>query len=292
MYLTGFADEAADSIDGQIRATQLLGWRHIEARNVDGHNLHDLPDGKFDEVCAKLAVAGVGISCFGSAIANWSKQITAPFDASRAEARRAIPRMQRLGTKLIRIMSFAILPNHGAADQMAVERFRRLRELVAMFTDAGLTPVHENCMNYGGMGWQYTLRLLEAVPGLKLVFDTGNPVISDDYSKPASRPKQSTWDFYTHVKAHIAHLHIKDAVWDAATQTTTYTYPGAGQGDVKRVVADLLASGYDGGIAIEPHLQVVFHADHGAADEQARFDAYVEYGRRFERLLAEIRASA
>jgi len=45
-----------------------------------------------------------------------------------------------------------------------------------MFADAGLTALHENCMNYGGMGWQFTLKLLENVPGLKLVYDTGNPV--------------------------------------------------------------------------------------------------------------------
>jgi hypothetical protein len=39
MYLTGFADEAATDIDGQIRATKELGWEYIEARNIDGVNL-------------------------------------------------------------------------------------------------------------------------------------------------------------------------------------------------------------------------------------------------------------
>jgi len=42
MYLTGFADEAATDIDGQIRVTQNLGWKYIEARNVDGKNIYDL----------------------------------------------------------------------------------------------------------------------------------------------------------------------------------------------------------------------------------------------------------
>ena len=53
MYLTGFADEAAADIDGQIRATKELGWSRIEMRNVDGVNLHDLPDDKFEEVYGK-----------------------------------------------------------------------------------------------------------------------------------------------------------------------------------------------------------------------------------------------
>ena len=110
MYFTGFADEAASDIDGQIRATRELGWSHIEARNVDGTNIHDLSDEAFDVVYGKLQDAGVKINCFGSTIANWGKSILDPFDATLAEARRAVPRMQKLGTELVRIMSFAILP--------------------------------------------------------------------------------------------------------------------------------------------------------------------------------------
>lgn len=44
IYLTGFADEAADDIDGQIRAIQTLGWSHIELRSVDQTNIVDLPN--------------------------------------------------------------------------------------------------------------------------------------------------------------------------------------------------------------------------------------------------------
>jgi sugar phosphate isomerase/epimerase len=113
MYLTGFADEAARDIDGQIRATRTLGWKHIEARNVDGCNLHDLSDEAFDVVAGELRDAGIEVNCFGSTIANWGKSIEAPFDSSLQEARRAIPRMERLGTKLIRIMSFAVLKDRG-----------------------------------------------------------------------------------------------------------------------------------------------------------------------------------
>ena len=41
----------------------------------------------------------------------------------------------------------------------------------------------KNCMNYGGMSWQHTLELVNALPGLKLVYDTGNPVFARDRSK-------------------------------------------------------------------------------------------------------------
>lgn len=288
MYLTGFADEAAAGIDGQIAATRELGWECIEARNVDGKNLHDMSDEDFDVVCGKLQDAGIKVNCFGSAIANWGKKVDEPFDSSLAEARRAIPRMKRLGTELVRIMSFAVLKDRGPEDQMEEERFRRVRELQKMFTEEGLTPVHENCMNYGGMGWSYTLRLIENVPGLKLVFDTGNPVFSDDRSKALPYPKQSAWEFYTNVKEHISYVHIKDGTVDRETGKTTYTFPGEGDGDVKRIVKDLLDRGYGGGISIEPHLTVVFHDESVKSEDGVRFANYVEYGRRMTALLEEI----
>ena len=286
MYMTGFADEAAASLEGQISATKTLGWTNIESRNIDKVNIHDLPEKDFDAVVGKLAEAGIKINCFGSTIANWAKSVADPFDITKEEIKRAIPRMKRLGAKLIRIMSYKVIPD--TADQMEEERFRRVREIVKMFSGEGLTPVHENCMNYGGMSWQHTLRLVENVPSLKLVYDTGNPIFSDDRSKPAPHPKQSSWEFYSHVKDHIAYVHIKDGKFDTATNKAIYSYPGEGVGDVKRIIADLVKRGYDGGISIEPHMASVFHDQNapGQSTEAAEV-IYVEYGRRMMKMIEE-----
>lgn len=292
MYLTGFADEAAADLEVQIRVTKELGWRDIEMRTVavDGASagmLHDIPDREFGIAADRLDSAGVRVNCFGSALANWGHKIEDPFDITLAKAKRTIPRMRRLKTKLVRIMSYAV---REAEDQMEEERFRRLRELQRMFADAGIAPVHENCMNYGGMGWPFTLKLLDNVPGLKLVFDTGNPIFSDDRGKPKPWPRQSSWEFYDHVREHIAYVHIKDGTWDAAQGKAVYTFPGEGQGDVRRIVKDLLARGYDGGFSIEPHMGAVFHdpASRRSLDAPA---IYVEYGRRMMKLLGELHAA-
>jgi len=172
---------------------------------------------------------------------------------------------------------------------MEAERFRRLREIRCMFADAGLVVVHENCMNYGGMGWPFTLKLLENVPGLKLVFDTGNLVFSDDRGKPKPWPKQSSWEFYSHVREHVAYIHIKDGHWDARQQKSVFTYPGEGQGDTRRIVKDLLARGYDGGISIEPHMGAVFH-DPASQRSLDACEIYMEYGRRMMAMIDELRA--
>jgi sugar phosphate isomerase/epimerase len=286
MYLTGFADEAATDLDGQIRATRALKWKHIEARNIDGINLHDLSEPEFERAADRLYGSGVSVNCFGSTIANWSCQITDPFETGLEQARRAIVRMQRLGTRLIRIMSYAVMEGRPADDQMEAERFRRLNILTRMFIEAGLTPVHENCMDYGGMSWQHTMKLLEKVPGLRLVFDTGNPVDSLDWSKPEPQPRQSSWEFYTHVKEHIAYVHIKDGVWDREKQAITYIFPGEGEGDVRRILEDLARNGYDGGLSIEPHLSVVPHEPTTRDPAEISFNNYIEYGRKLEALLA------
>jgi len=285
MYLTGFADEAADSIDGQIKATKELGWKYIESRNINGVNIHNLPEQDFEKVAGRLKDSGVMINCFGSTIANWGKQIDQPFDSSLEEAKRSVRRMQILGTKLIRIMSFAVLKGREPDDQMAQERFKRLGSLVKMFSDAGMQAVHENCMNYGGMSWKHTLELIENVPGLKLVFDTGNPVFTDDRSKPKPYPKQSAWEFYENIKQHIAYVHIKDGMWDEKQQKAIFTFPGEGYGDVFRIVKDLLANGYDGGFSIEPHLARVFHDISADSAEEMKYSSYIEYGRRMEKII-------
>jgi sugar phosphate isomerase/epimerase len=292
MIYSGISDEAGDLLDTQINATRQLGWRHLEMRNVEvpgfpKGNVHDIPDAAFDRLADRLGEAGIQVNCFASTIMNWAKTVDTPFDVTLAEVRRAIPRMRRLGTKLIRIMSFRPAEE---ADAIPAVVFERVLEVTKMFLDAGLTPVHENCMNHGGMSWQHALRLLERVPGLKWVFDTANPVFNPDRTKPRPWPRQDPWEFWTKVKPHVAHIHVKDARWNPAKNDADYTWPGEGEGAVRRVLKDALASGYDAGISIEPHMVVVFHEAGSRANDAATAANYVEYGRRVERLISEIQA--
>ncbi|MGC6426938.1 MAG: sugar phosphate isomerase/epimerase family protein [Akkermansiaceae bacterium] len=290
MYLTGFADEAAQDLTTQIKATQEIGWSRISARGVNGANIHELPEAEFNVVADQLEAAGITIPEFGSLIGNWGKKIDSDFKMTLAEVERAIPRMQRLGTKLIRVMSYA--QNPWDEDQNEAERFRRLREIHARFAGAGLQAIHENCMNWGGFSADHTLRLIEEVPGLKLVFDTANPVFQLDRSKPQSDggfPWQDPLEFYQKVKEHVVHVHIKDCTNPPAgeTEPAAYTLPGDGQGKVREILTELKNNGYTGGLAIEPHVATVFHATDGEEpDWQQCYDSYVEYGKATNALVA------
>lgn len=297
MILTGIGDEAGNPLEAQIRAARELGWQHLEMRNVQVNggpvkNIHDLPEAEFESLREQLAEAGLQVAAFGSVIGNWAHSIEDDFSITEAEISRAIPKMQKLGTRLIRIMSYKPrLREDGSdeEDQMEQERFRRLREIKRRFDDAGITCVHENCMNYGGMSVTHALRLTEEVPGLRWVFDTGNPCFNEDRDRRGQR--QDSWAFYQALKPHISHVHVKDGRWNPAKKDLDYMMPGEGDGQVARILDDLRRSGYDGFVSIEPHVSVVFH-DTGAQDardpaERAReqFESYVEYGRRLRRLV-------
>lgn len=289
MTLTGIGDEAANSLEGQIAATKDLGWKHLEMRGVEvaGHpkaNFHDIPDKAFDTAVAQLEKGDVGVYCFGSTIMNWAKKVDDPFEITLTEVKRAIPRMQRVGAKYVRIMSFK-----PGDDEFKTppEVFKRVKEVTQRFVDAGITPVHENCMNYGGMSWQHALELLDKVPGLKWVFDTANPVFNPDRSKAKPWPRQDPWEFWTHVRDHVVHIHVKDATWVPAKNDADYNWPGEGQGRVRDILQDAFARGYDGGISIEPHMVVVFHDAASKANDDAMRKNFVEYGRRLEKLIAE-----
>ena len=283
MKLTGFADEAAPDLATQIKATQELGWDYISARGIDGKNIHDLDDAAFDTVCDQLQDADIQIAEFGSLIGSWSKNIDSDFDITLGEVERCIPRMQRLGTEIVRVMSYAQEP--WGNDQHEQERFRRLRAITARFSEADITVAHENCMNYGGFSSGHTLKLLEEIPGLKLIFDTGNPVFQRDRSLDG-QPWQDAYQFYQDVIDHIIHIHIKDCRNPVTDDVEPeYTFPGEGQAYVPAIIEDLKKRNYEGFVAIEPHVATVFHAKSEDVDWEQCYTSYVDYGKALEKII-------
>ncbi|MCX7028410.1 MAG: sugar phosphate isomerase/epimerase [Spirochaetes bacterium] len=292
--LAGFADEAADGIEGQIAALRTLGWKGIELRSVDGVNAHDLDDRRFDDVRRALDGAGIQVPCLGSTIANWGNKVDEDFTSAMATVERTIARMKTLGTRMVRVMSYAILLDSGGRplpDQAFGRRVERLGAICARFEAEGMVPVHENCLTYGGMSWAHSLELLAAIPSMRLVFDTGNPCLTPDFSKPFPYPNQDAWEVWTHLKPQVVHIHIKDGWRDPATGSETYVYPGEGPARVPEILGDCLASGYSGWLTIEPHMAAVFHDRSIVASGDRRMAIFVEYGRRLEVLLRELGAA-
>lgn len=287
---TGLADEAAPDIDIQLKAIRELGWRHLDLRNVsvDGGKpacVHDISDADFQLVAERVRASGIVVHSFASTIGNWASHIDQPFETSLAAAERCIPRMRALGVPYVRVMSYAV--RRDAADLADDERIRRLREIVARFSAAGISVLHENCMNYGGLSAEHTLRLVREVPGLRLIFDPGNTVGVRDHSKPEPRPLQSAWEFYERVRDYVDYFHVKDLVH--RPEDTAFprqpVWPGEGEGDMRRILADVLQRGQIHTIAIEPHIKGDPDRT-GLEGTDLAYHNFVAYGKRLKALIA------
>lgn len=281
MFFSGISDEAGPAIETQIKAHKELGWNHMELRLVDGQNLTMLPDEAFDVVYEKVTAAGMNVSCFGSAIANWARPITCDPSIDIEDLNRAIPRMHRFGTQFIRVMSYPNDPKNPIGDtEWRNEAIRRMRALAKLAEDGGITLAHENCSGWGGLSAENSNILLGEVnsPALKVVFDTGNPVTYG----------QDAWEYYQAVYNDIVYVHIKDA--RKVDGKDEYTYCGEGDGYVREIVGDLLKKGYDGGFSIEPHLAAIIHTGQKANNDNWLYESYTEYGRRLMKIVEEVSA--
>jgi sugar phosphate isomerase/epimerase len=282
MRMSGFADEAADGLEGQIAVTRELGWSRVELRSVDGVNVVDLEEEAFRRLRHRLDEAGIGVSCLGSTIANWGKSLDEELGPVLEAAERAGRRAAALGAPFVRIMSWAIL--RDAAGRASSDQ----REVLRRIEDGGARAVHENCFNYGGMSWEHSLRLLDAVPGLELVYDTGNPGLTSDFRAPFPYPNQDSWECYRALRERIVHVHVKDGERDPVTGEERYFFPGEGECQVERILSDLIATGYEGDFSIEPHMAVVFHDASVRSSDKDRRENYREYGRRTEAMLRRL----
>ena len=63
---------------------------------------------------------------------------------------------------------------------------------------------------------------------------------------------QSIDDAWSRLRAHVKHFHVKD--YDVKIHRNVPA--GAGDGQIPRLLADAVASGYDGFCVLEPHLVV------------------------------------
>lgn len=289
--LSGFTDEVSSDLETQIEASRALGWSLLDLRTLEGENVVDLTDELFEEAVERLSEARIEVSSFGSALANWGRSVETPLEDELTQLRRAARRMRIIGTKYLRVMSYRMPENApvGRFPDLEREILHRLRRFAEVAEDEGIVCLHENCETWGGQSVEHTLRIVEETDSdaFRLVFDTGNPVGLPDVRGEGPYPRQDALEFYETVREHIAQVHIKDGRWNGTEME--YTLPGEGQGKIEEILQALARDGYDGVISIEPHTAMVFHDPDRVSGPEERWNAYIEYGRRTEELLRQVR---
>lgn len=238
--LTGFADEVSKDFDEQLALMSRLGITHIELRSAGGTKVLDLTDEQLDEVRRKLAGADIAVSSVGSDLGKI--QITDDFAPHLERTKRGMEVAQKLGSRYLRTFSF-FLPEGEDPATHRDEVMNRLRQMVALAEDAGVTFLHENEKDIYGDTPERVRDLHEAISSdsFRFIFDPAN------YVQVGSRPFD---DAYPQIGRLTEYVHIKDAL----ASDDSVVPAGEGDGQIPQVLAQLQEDGFDGFLSIEPHL--------------------------------------
>lgn len=232
--LCAFADEAADGIEGQIEALGAIGARLLEIRAVDGVNIADMTDCAADEISQRLRAAGISVWALGSPLGK--SDISEPREYECARLRRLAQLARIFGTRRIRMFSYYI--PEGEHDKYRAEVIERLRMLVSIADEHDVVLCHENEKGIFGDTPERCGLLLDAVPGLRAVFDPAN----------FAQCGCDALDAYRLLEGRVDYMHIKDCAADGRIVP-----PGEGVCSLGEIIARY--SG-DGGevFTLEPHL--------------------------------------
>jgi len=240
LRMSAFADEISPSIDEQIRVCTENGVGFIELRGAAGKNVLDFDDAFCEEIRSKLKASGMGISAIGSPIGK--VKVTDPFDAHMERFRKAVQLAEYFQAPLIRIFSFYPPRDGELMYAYRDEVMRRIEAMVEYVENRNVVLVHENESHiYGEMGKE-CLDLLRTVnsPKLRNCFDFANYIV-------AGQNPKNCWGM---LKPYLAHIHVKDALFDGGKIVPA----GEGDGAVAPLLEDAWKTGYQGFLTLEPHL--------------------------------------
>ena len=236
--ITGFADEAASDLKGQIEALKRNNMGYIEVRNIDGKCVIDYTEEEIKEFKDELDAAGIKVSSVGSPIGKYN--ITDEFEPHFERFKKAVKTSQILGTKNIRMFSFFI-PDGEKATNYREEVLKRLSTMVEYAEKEGVLLCHENEAKIYGCLPAEVKDILENVKGIRGIFDPANYIMDD---------ADITWAV-DNTKQYIEYLHIKDACLDGHIIVPA----GHGDGKISEVLTKISEIKDDETfLSIEPHL--------------------------------------
>lgn len=237
LQLYAFADEASNTLDGQIAAMTRNQLNGLEIRNLDGESISSISLKKAGEVKAKLDHAGLKVWSIGSPIGKIG--IEDPFAPHLDLLKHTLEVAAVLKAERIRLFSF-YLPQGEDPALFRNQVMDRMGQMLEAAQGSGVLLCHENEKGiYGDLACR-CLELHQAFPALGGVFDPANFI----------QCGQNTWDAWQMLKEYINYLHIKDALEDGSVVPA-----GHGIGRVGDILADYRARG-GCQLTLEPHLMV------------------------------------
>lgn len=244
-----FGDEIADDLETQLQVLNEMKIPCLELRAAWGVNVLNLSDEQVARVRALCDRHGVTVSALGSPIGK--SPIEAPIETEVKNLRRVIEIGRQLGTDNIRIFSF-----HPPGDSTTVDydsyvdsAIERIGRLVAVAEAEGVLLLLENEKGIVGDTLERCVKLIDALESEHLVFlwDPANFVQVGE-----ARLTERGWPL---LRDRTGYVHIKDCTLDGTVKAA-----GEGDGQVPELLTELVSSGYQGMLALEPHLAMAGHS--------------------------------
>ena len=242
--LSAFGDEVASELLGQVE--YLVGEEigYIEPRFINNKNILDLTNDELRTAKGIIEDHGLKVSAIGSPIGK--VRLDEPFESHLDRFKHAIELALFLGTPFIRVFSY-YAPQGRNIDDCRDQVLQRIAAQVELLKDVDIILVHENeAHTYGHMA-EHCVELVEAMnsPKLRLAYDSANFVVSEGITNNI----EVCWPL---MKPYVVHVHIKD--WKLGAKDVA-SIPGEGDAQIRELLAELAAVGYDGCLTLEPHLQ-------------------------------------
>jgi len=240
--LSAFADEISSDLQEQISVLLSHDIHYLELRGVWGKNVLDLTDDELDTVKGELDKAGIGVSAIGSPIGKVG--INDDLDKHFEEFKRIMEIAEFVNTQYVRLFSFYI-PEGDPPENYREQVRKQLQKMVNFASETDIKLLHENERHIYGETGQRCLDLQEMIEGEEnfgVIFDPANFV----------QAGENPYECFQLLKDYIEYCHIKDAI--AATGKVVPA--GEGDGEIKRILSELLARAFNGFLSLEPHLAV------------------------------------
>jgi sugar phosphate isomerase/epimerase len=241
--LSAFGDEIANDLDEQLRVLQRLGINYLELRSAWGANVLRLADDQVAAIGRTCQKHAVSVSCLGSPIGK--SPITEPIEREVANLERLVRISEALGGPAIRIFSF-YPPAGERPDAWLATSTARLRRLAEVAERSGVVLLLENEKQVVGDTPERCATLLRGVDSraLRFVWDAANFV-----QVGVSHPTERGWPL-------LAEWCVAVQIKDALLSDGRVRPAGQGDAQVPELIGRLRDAGYQGFLALEPHLVV------------------------------------
>ncbi len=255
--LSAFGDEVAPALEDQLSLLQELNVGYLELRGVWGKNVLRLEDEDVEKVVQVCAEYNTKVGCIGSPIGK--SPIMEPIEMELNNLERIMQVGEAVDCRNVRMFSFypPDTSTNEHYDQYVEQSVERLIKLAELAGKEGFVLMLENEKGIVGDTLERCQALIEGVdsPHMRFLWDPANFI-----QVGVEKPTEQGWPLLGH---HIGYVHIKDAVRDGGGVRPA----GEGDGQVSELLANLKAQGYQGILALEPHLAIAGHSSGFSGEE-------------------------